>query len=142
VDLQEIIKKINQNKFYWIFYLIVIAGIIYFKFYSNSSKALLPPCIIYKSTGLYCGGCGIQRGLLELSLGHFLNALRFNVLFILGSFIFLIDFIFMLFGIEKYRPVPFIFTNNKMGWFVFIGVFLFIFLRNIPFSPFNALAPH
>jgi hypothetical protein len=48
----------------------------------------------------------------------------------------------MVVGIDKYRPVPFIFTNNKMGWLVFIGVFLFIFLRNIPFEPFMSLAPH
>lgn len=140
--LLAICKQLNKNKFYWLFYLIVIAGLIYFKFYSNSNKPLLPPCVIYKYTGWYCGGCGIQRGLHELSLGHFFNALRFNVLMILGSIILIIDFIFMLFGIDKYRPVPFIFTNNKMGWFVFIGVFLFIFLRNIPFYPFNALAPH
>lgn len=140
--LQEICKQLTKNKFYWIFYLFVLAGFIYFKFYSNSNESLLPPCVIYKFTGLYCGGCGIQRGLHELSLGHFFNALRFNVLLILGSIILIIDFIFMLLGIDQYRPVPFIFTNNKMGWFVFIGVFLFILLRNIPYEPFIALAPH
>jgi hypothetical protein len=78
----------------------------------------------------------------QLYLGHFLNALRLNFLFVLGCTILIIDFIFMVVGIDKYRPVPFIFTNNKMGWLVFIGVFLFIFLRNIPFEPFMSLAPH
>ena len=140
--LLEICKQINKNKFYWLFYLMVIAGLIYFKFYSNTNKPLLPPCIIYKYTGWYCGGCGIQRGLHELSLGNFFSALHFNFLLIIGSIIFIIDLTLMLFGINKYRPVPFIFTNNKMGWLVFIGVFLFIFLRNIPFLPFSALAPY
>lgn len=46
----------------------------------------------------------------------------------------------MLFGVYQYRPVPFIFTKNKMGWLVFISVFLFIFLRNIFFPPFSAFA--
>ncbi len=139
---QAICKQFKKNKFYWLLYILIIASYFYFKFFLSPSKYLLPPCVIYKFTGLYCGGCGIQRGLHQLYLGHFLNALRLNFLLVLGCIVLIIDFIFMVVGLDKYRPVPFIFTNNKMGWLVFIGVFLFIFLRNIPFEPFMWLAPH
>lgn len=39
-----------------------------------------PPCLIYRTTGLYCPGCGGQRMIADLLRGDFAAAFRHNPL--------------------------------------------------------------
>ncbi len=43
----------------------------------------LPPCPLYRFTGLYCAGCGISRALTLLGNGHLWAAFRMNPLALL-----------------------------------------------------------
>jgi hypothetical protein len=45
--------------------------------------AFYPACPIHEYFGVLCPGCGATRSLASLLRGHFLDALRFNALFVL-----------------------------------------------------------
>src|SRR5882724_10704095 len=45
-------------------------------------SSIFPGCIFYSLTGLYCPGCGSQRALSSLLHGGLLQAINYNILFI------------------------------------------------------------
>jgi hypothetical protein len=121
-------------------FLMVAAGIVLFLF-NPSLNGFYPRCQFYAITGLYCPGCGAQRALHSLVHLHVLTALRDNSLVILSLPV------FAYLGFRKLGreydtfalpPIP-----TPRGWvtLVIITVVLFTILRNIPYLPFDHLAP-
>ena len=108
-------------------------------FYFNTT----PPCIFYELTGLYCAGCGTGRSLLAILHGNFYAAFRFQpLLFIFLPLIVYYSakkYIAFVFG-RDVLPFPKI-QNRFFGIFVLVVIVAYWILRNLPFFPFNLLAP-
>lgn len=94
----------------------------------NESGNILPQCLFYKCTGLYCPGCGGTRALYAIMHGHICEALRQNLL----VFLLVPIFIILIFFPE---------TAKKRGFAqtVLVVILAFFALRNIP--AFSFLAP-
>jgi len=115
--------------------------LIYFLF--NPTEGLFfPSCPINFFTGLFCPGCGSQRALHLLFHGDLWGAFRFNPLMILsipilvyGLTVTVLNYILK----TSYR-VPLFY--NKLFIFGYFGIaILYGILRNLPWHPFNLLAP-
>lgn len=108
-----------------------------------AESSFFPPCPFHFITGFYCPGCGSLRAVYQLLHGHLLNAFDLNPLMML--------FLPLLGGVAvSYLSVVltgrFLFSLKFLnsGRFVIAILWLFIgywILRNIPYFPFNFLAP-
>lgn len=143
----ELLRKCNPlqrfpNFWYYFFYAsLIIGGFIYARINPYDPHSLLPPCIIYKTTGFFCAGCGSQRALHELFAGHFLLAFGQNPLFVIFVVLCSVDFLALLFKLEKLRPVPRILKSNYASLVVLVLILVFIILRNLPFESLAFLTP-
>ena len=101
------------------------------------------PCMFYKFTHLHCPGCGTGRALTALTHFHFLEALGYNALL----FVFLPFLVY--YAVKFY--ISFVFFKGQLKTFgqmsitanisIMTGLFIYWVLRNLPWSPFNLLAP-
>lgn len=101
--------------------------------------SLLPPCPFHALTGYYCPGCGSTRALYSLLHGDAAHAMAMNPLLVLAIPLILL----MALHIAGWRPRALdplmrILGNPSLWFAVLVG---FGLLRNLPFAPFNALAP-
>lgn len=99
-------------------------------------------CVIFRTFGVYCPGCGSGRAAYDLVHFRILEALHHNELFVLA-----VPFIFY-YLIKQYLFI--VFSKNVLPFFVisprgcYIGILIlavFTLLRNLPFFPFTLLAP-
>ena len=121
---------------------IILAGILYSFFdpYLNGNS-FLPICPLYKSTGLFCTGCGTQRALHEIYNGQLFNALHQNLLFTIMYSLCIIDFILILLKQEKIRPFTLLSSYKKLSLVILVIVIVFTVTRNINIPFFQLLAP-
>lgn len=108
-------------------------------FFVEPKNGILPKCFFHELTGLYCPGCGVQRSFHALLNGHILTAIDYNLLFIL-FLPFIIYFIFAFAWGKKHSSSNFIY-KPAFSFPVVIVVVSFWVLRNIPYNPFQWLAP-
>jgi hypothetical protein len=101
-----------------------------------------PPCYLYALTGLHCPGCGATRCLHALLHGDLAQAAAYNGLFLL-ALPFLIVWGFRT-AVRKLsgqvRP-----ARDLPVWaavVISLVLLLYAVLRNLPFHPFDLLAPH
>ncbi len=90
-----------------------------------------PHCPFYELTHLYCPGCGSTRAMFHLLHGNIIGVCRSNVLFFpsLGLVCCLLIF-------RRRQAFP------PLILWVFVGlVIAFWILRNVPYYPFDLLAP-
>lgn len=52
--------------------------------FDPSDHSFYPTCLLYRTTGLLCPGCGALRALHQLLRGHIAAALHFNALLVLA----------------------------------------------------------
>jgi hypothetical protein len=111
------------------------AAVIY---YRNDPATTIgfPPCFFYRTTTLFCPGCGSQRAIHQLLHGHLLAAMHDNVLICL-----IIPLLLWELAARNYRRLPVLLDRPKSGWIVVWIVLAFWILRNIPVWPCNLLAP-
>jgi len=122
----------------------IIAGIIVLLIiykYFNPRLYFFPKCPVYTLTGYYCPGCGSQRALHALLNFDFIKAISSNILATICIIALVADMVMYLLKIEKYRPKNFLQNNRHIAQIVLYTVIIFTILRNIPFFPFNLLAP-
>jgi hypothetical protein len=106
-----------------------------------AQHAFYPRCLFHATTGLYCPGCGGLRGLHELLHGHWLAALRLNLL------AFGLAPLLILLGLSEWlrhgkpRGGATIWNQPWFVWLLVGGVVAFGVLRNLPVPPFTLLAP-
>jgi hypothetical protein len=117
-----------------------IGGVFLFSFNPTQSN-LYPPCLFHKLTGLYCPGCGSLRALHQLLHGHLLTALSLNPLMVLMLPFLGYAFTSRIFLLIRGKALPRIFIPAFWLWFLFAVIIAYWILRNIPFFPFNYLAP-
>jgi hypothetical protein len=101
-----------------------------------------PRCTLQQTTGLYCPGCGGTRAVGALMHGDILQAVAYNLYFVLalpyllwwGGYGVWATITGKLFGPPRYRP--WLYT------FVWVSLLAFVILRNVPVWPLDWLAPH
>jgi len=129
-----------NNRFLRISILLVAAGaLLLLYFFVEPKNGILPKCFFHELTGLYCPGCGVQRSFHALLNGHILNAIDYNLLFIL--FLPLIIFFILAFSLGRKHPATSFIYKPVFSFTVVIVVVSFWVLRNIPVTPFSWLAP-
>jgi hypothetical protein len=119
---------------------VVAFAITAFYFVVNPSKShFTPACILHKTTGLYCFGCGGQRAFHSLLHGRFSEALQNNILIYL--ILPIITIILTAEIINQKKAIEFIQKPVFMWGFIFL-LLVFMILRNLPFYPFNLMIPN
>lgn len=117
------------------------AAIILLRFFDPATSGLFPPCPIFYFTGLYCPGCGSLRAVHQLLHGHLQAAWAMNPLSVAL-------FPFLTYGLicegvlyVRHQRLPQLTLPGK--WIRVLGaaILLFGIVRNLPFHPFNLLAP-
>ena len=107
--------------------------------------AVYPQCLFYRTTGLYCAGCGATRALYALLHGQFLRAVHDNALFVAGLPFLLAVWIACL--VQTWRanawPVWSMRPRSILaaGAAIFAVLVLFTVLRNLPGPSFAWLRP-
>jgi hypothetical protein len=101
-----------------------------------------PKCTLHSVTGLHCPGCGTTRAYHALLNGRVAQACAYNAIAVallpaLGWWLFQLAF----------RPLHTRTTRASrwtgfLAWFIFVSVFAFGIIRNLPWYPFTLLAPH
>lgn len=123
--------------------LLLIMGLAFLYFYINPNNVdFLPKCVLYQTTGILCPGCGSQRATHHLLNLNFKGVLQQNILYVIGLVILLYYLIIKAINLIFNKNI-----ENKLGQVkVIISLLIFVILfwiaRNIPFYPFNLLAPH
>jgi hypothetical protein len=121
---------------------ITLAGLGFLRLFNPSTSGFYPPCLFHSLTGLYCPGCGVTRALYHLAHGHPSAAFAMNPLFVMLFPILIYLFLsYALLGIRG-RGLPNFFANPTFLKLLFWIAIAFGIIRNLPFYPFNLLAPH
>jgi len=109
--------------------------------FDPAKHAFYPRCLFHATTGLYCPGCGGLRGLHELLHGHWLAALRMNLLaFGLAPLLILLGLTGWL-RRGKPRGAGTVWSRPWFVWLLMGMVVAFGVLRNLPIPPFTLLTP-
>ena len=113
-----------------------------FYIFNPSQHSFFFPCPFKLITGYHCPGCGSQRAIHQLLHGDIVSAFQFNPLMVLtlpiliyGLGITAWNFI----NSTQYRVKLFYNSFFIYGYFGLVAIY-WVF-RNIPYSPFNWLAP-
>ena len=105
----------------------------------NQPGSGLPACPFHAMTGLYCPGCGATRAVHALVHGDVVHALAMNPMFTLT----LPVVVLLLLHATTRLPAPVALAAQRCSdarvWAV--AVIAFAVLRNLPWFPFNLLAP-
>lgn len=121
---------------------IIGLGVTLLYFFINPSEVdYLPKCPLYVTTGIYCPGCGSQRATHFLLNFNILGVLQQNVLYLIGVFI--IGYHLCVLGINLFfkKNIYNYIYHPKTPIIILTLMILFWLLRNIPYYPFNLLAP-
>lgn len=112
-------------------------GALYFIFVSVTDVYV--PCLFYKSTGLYCPGCGVSRMFVHMIEFDFYGAFKSNecAFILFPLFVFYIGF--KIFKYIKSGLFSYTKTETAFIWIITAILILFGILRNIPY--FSYLAP-
>ena len=120
-------------------FILAAGAILLLYFFVKPANGNLPKCLFHEMTNLYCPGCGVQRSLHALLHGHVLEAIDYNLMFIL--FMPLIIYFVVVFVLDKKYPLSSFIYTRTFSLSILIFVIGFWVLRNLPFAPFNWLAP-
>lgn len=106
---------------------------------------IIPSCIFKRLTGFYCISCGGTRTIKFLLNFDFQNALRENILIVFVCLVFIVFLITynisVLFENVKTRDLLDNVFSLKIIIYIIIMALIFMIIRNIPYYPFELLAP-
>jgi len=127
-------------KYLGLFILGIFLVLIYV-FINPSEVDFLPKCPFYFTTGIYCPGCGSQRATHQLLNFNFLGALSQNVLFAVGLILVGYNSIILIANKYFHKNIYNYLYHPKAPIILLIIIIAFWIIRNIPYYPFNLLAP-
>ena len=120
-----------------------IIGLGLFYFFINPQEVnFLPECPLHATTSFYCPGCGSQRATHKLLNFNIFGALQQNVLYLIS--LLLLGYHLIITGINtifKKQYYNYIY-HPKTPLVILVMIIIFWILRNIPYYPFNLLAPN
>lgn len=121
---------------------IILLFTLAFLYFNQFKIKYLLKCPIYTMTGIYCPGCGSQRATFELFHLNLWGVLKLNALYFLALLLVLNHVITSL--INKYfnKNLKSLLNHKKAPIIILVLTLIFSILRNLPFEPFNWLAPH
>jgi len=110
---------------------IFLALIVIYYFFDPTKSGWFPRCPLKLLTGYECAGCGVQRSFHSLLHLRFVEAFRYNALFVLSIlyFLFLIILKYSESSRSKKKLLNFFFSK-KWLLFLIIIVLLFSLLKN------------
>ena len=121
----------------WLLAAVALGGMVVLlsAFDPNAADSWLPPCPFHALTGLYCPGCGTTRALHALLHFDWPKALSMNPLAVIAIPL------LPLLCLHQLRPRMVLtrWMADARAWLVVVLVFAV--LRNLPWTPFNWLAP-
>jgi len=128
----NIINKF-KNKATIVSVIFLIIAALYF-FIDPAKNSFFPKCPLKTITGYECAGCGVQRAFHELLHLRFLEAFKYNPLFLIFGFLFLIVLVINLFkkSVIQMKLNSFI-TGKTFVFLLLILVFVFSLLKNTEF---------
>lgn len=120
-----------------------IIGLGLFYFFINPQEVnFLPECPLHATTGFYCPGCGSQRATHQLLNFNIFGALQQNVLYLISLLLLgyhlIVTRINTIFKKQYYNYI----YHPKTPLVILVLIIIFWILRNIPYYPFNLLAPN
>ena len=127
-------------KYILILVLFIVLALFYFTI-NPSLVTYLPNCPLYSTTGIYCPGCGSQRATHDLLHLDFMGVLQHNVLYLIGLLFLFYHGIVLIANRFFGKPWRSLFYHPKTPIIVLVIIIIFWILRNLPFAPFNWLAP-
>lgn len=131
LKIKSLIKNNQKQIAVWVFFIFMI--LVYF-FVDPSKRGYFLKCPLKLTTGFECAGCGVQRALHELLHFRFLEAFKYNPLFVISIPILLIVVVINLSKNETLKQVLKRFLVSKIFIFlVLIIVLLFSLLKNTDF---------
>ena len=120
---------------------LLAAGLMLLRIYNPATSTLFPPCPFHYLTGWYCPGCGSLRAIHQLLHGNVQAAWAMNPLSLLL-------FPFLAYGLAREaisywrgRPLPQFAVPGAWIRALCALIVLFGIVRNLPFHPFDLLAP-
>lgn len=125
----------------WILLLIILGVAVLFFVLDPGKQELLPKCAFHSLTGGYCPGCGSQRALHSLLHLDFAGVVSYNFLFLPAALLIFYHYTHPLLNRWLNWKLPNLFYLKYTPWVIFTVVILFWVLRNLPWHPFNVLAP-
>lgn len=121
--------------------LLLISGLAILYFFRPGNSLIYPPCPFHLITGLYCPGCGSLRAIHALLHGRFLQALDLNPLMVISIPFLGYGFISQALYTIRGRGLPQLIKHPLWVWSILVLIVVYTILRNLPFYPFNVLAP-
>lgn len=116
-------------------YLAIIAliALLLFITINPTHTAFFPQCMVRKLTGLSCPGCGTARASYGLLHGHFVDAMRFNLLYLPAILLIVLLFLSSAFApcSKAMKRCHNFLSSSKFIWGVFIVVVLWAIVRNL-----------
>lgn len=129
-----------QKKYYIYIILLIVISAIYF-LYDPLKTTIFPQCPTNKYLGFYCPGCGSQRALHSFLHFDIKKTFSYNILFIPALLVFIYNLVCKINNRFSTKKINNVVYHPKFPIIVLVIVLLFMILRNIPFEPFNYLAP-
>lgn len=117
------------------------AGVILLRTFDPATSRLFPPCPVYYLTGLYCPGCGSLRALHQLLHGNLQTAWAMNPLSVILSPFLAYGLACEAFHYLTEKKLPQLTLSAIWIRALCAAILLFGIARNLPFHPFNLLAP-
>lgn len=110
-------------------------------YFNPVTAGFFPICPLYQLTGLACPGCGLTRGFHALFHGDILGTLDYNLLIPLYAVFF--GYLTISLALTAIRGIglSWQFMRPWMAYGFIIVLLAFAVLRNLPYYPFNLLAP-
>ena len=108
----------------------------------SAADSHFPQCVFRTTTGLWCPGCGLTRGLHQLLNGQIGSALSYNLfvpLAVVAAGLGWWSWMRTSWGRAPLNLPQWL--TRPLVWALPVALIAYGVLRNIPTAPFNALAP-
>lgn len=130
--------NIKYNRFYILAGAGAILAILPLYYFYDPQHGGFPACPFFRLTGLYCTGCGSQRALHDLVHGHWASSLGHNLLLLPALALVIWHLAASIYQGEKIKsPLAAVRAPRVILWVILV----FSVLRNLPWEPFQSLAP-
>jgi hypothetical protein len=109
--------------------------------FNPAGTRLFPPCPFHALTGWYCPGCGSLRAIHQLLHGNLSAAFAMNPFAVIALPFLLYGLVSQISLELRGRRIPHFFIPGGWIWTLAVAIVVFGILRNLPYAPFNLLAP-